>query len=85
MQIDGSLHWWFETRGPKCALIVFIDDATGRILHLRFCPSESTFDYLQAAQASIERYGKPLAYYSDRHSISARRRPRRRTAPSTTA
>jgi len=69
VQIDGSLHWWFETRGPKCALIVFIDDATGRILHLRFCPSESTFDYLQAAQASIERYGKPLAYYSDRHSI----------------
>ena len=69
VQIDGSLHWWFEMRGPKCALIVFIDDATGRILHLRFCPSESTFDYLQAAQASIERYGKPLAYYSDRHSI----------------
>ena len=69
VQIDGSLHWWFEDRGPKCALLVFIDDATGRILHLRFCPSESTFDYLQAAKASIDRYGKPLAYYSDRHSI----------------
>ncbi len=69
VQIDGSLHWWFEDRGLTCALLVFIDDATGRILHLRFCPSESTFDYLQAAKASIARYGKPLAYYSDRHSI----------------
>ena len=69
VQIDGSLHWWFEDRGPKCALIVFIDDATGAILHLRFCPSESTFDCLQAAEASIGRFGKPLASYSDRHSI----------------
>ena len=69
IQIDGSLHWWFEDRGPRCSLLVFIDDATSRLLHLRFCPSESTFDYLQAAKASIDRHGKPLAYYSDKHSI----------------
>ena len=69
VQIDGSQHWWFEDRGPKCTLIVFIDDATGRLLHLRFCPSESTFDYLQAATASIGEHGKPLAYYSDKHAI----------------
>lgn len=29
VQIDGSHHWWFENRGPKCALLVYIDDATG--------------------------------------------------------
>lgn len=23
VQIDGSLHWWFENRGPKCALLVY--------------------------------------------------------------
>ena len=79
VQIDGSLHWWFEGRGPKCALLVFIDDATGRILHLRFCPSESTFDYLQAAKASIDSYGKPLAYYSDRHSIFRTAKPAMKT------
>jgi hypothetical protein len=79
VQIDGSLHWWFEERGPKCALIVFIDDATGAILHLRFCPAESTFDYLQAAKTSIERYGKPLAYYSDRHSIFRTVKPASKT------
>ena len=25
VQVDGSKHWWFEDRGPKCTLLVFID------------------------------------------------------------
>ncbi len=32
IQIDGSPHAWFEGRGPRCTLIVFIDDATGRLV-----------------------------------------------------
>jgi hypothetical protein len=28
IQIDGSQHWWFETRGPQCTLLVYVDDAT---------------------------------------------------------
>lgn len=24
IQIDGSEHWWFEDRGPRCTLLVFI-------------------------------------------------------------
>jgi len=28
IQIDGSPHAWLEDRGPRCTLIVFIDDAT---------------------------------------------------------
>jgi hypothetical protein len=24
-------HWWFEDRGPQCTLLVFVDDATGRL------------------------------------------------------
>ena len=44
IQIDGSQHRWFEDRGPKCTLLVYIDDATGRLLELRFTDSESTFD-----------------------------------------
>ncbi len=39
VQIDGSPHDWFEGRGPRCTLIVFIDDATSRLLTLRFAPS----------------------------------------------
>lgn len=69
IQIDGSHHRWFEDRGPKCALLVFIDDATGRLMDLHFCESENTFDYMIATQRYINQYGKPLAFYSDKHSI----------------
>ncbi len=69
VQIDGSHHWWFENRGPKCALLVYIDDATGKLLHLRFARSENTFDYLQATKIYLEEWGKPLAFYSDKHGV----------------
>ena len=69
IQIDGSEHWWFETRGPKCTLLVYIDDATSRLMHLEFVKSESTFDYLRATRTYIESHGKPVAFYSDKHGI----------------
>ncbi len=68
IQIDGSEHWWFENRGPQCTLLVFIDDATSRLMHLRFVETESTFDYFVAARTYLERYGKPVAFYSDKHA-----------------
>src|SRR3984893_15257123 len=43
VQIDGCEHWWFEDRGPQCTLLVFVDDATSRLMHLQFVESESTF------------------------------------------
>jgi hypothetical protein len=69
IQIDGSEHWWFEARGPQCTLLVFIDDATSRLMHLQFVESESTFDYFTATRAYLERYGKPVAFYSDKHGV----------------
>src|SRR5258707_10337424 len=69
VQIDGSEHWWFEARGPQCTLLVFIDDATSRLMHLQFVESESTFDYFTATRAYLERYGKPVAFYSDKHGV----------------
>ncbi|MCP2223548.1 MULTISPECIES: ISNCY family transposase [Bradyrhizobium] len=68
IQIDGSEHWWFEDRGPQCTLLVFIDDATSRLMHLRFVETESTFDYFAATRAYLQRYGKPIAFYSDKHA-----------------
>jgi hypothetical protein len=50
-------------------LLVYIDDATGKLLHLRFCEAETTFDYMLSTRAYIEQYGKPLAFYSDKHSV----------------
>ena len=69
VQIDGSKHWWFEDRGPECTLLVYIDDATSRLMYLRFVPSESTFDYFRATQEYINAYGKPVAFYSDKHGV----------------
>ena len=69
VQIDGSPHPWFEDRGPKCTLLVFIDDATGRLMTLRFVESETTFDYFEAVRDYLTRYGKPVAFYSDKHAI----------------
>ena len=40
VQVDGSEHWWFEDRGPQCTLLVFVDDATSRLMHLQFVESE---------------------------------------------
>jgi hypothetical protein len=69
IQIDGSEHSWFEGRGPQCTLLVYIDDATSRLMHLQFVESESTFDYFAATRAYLERHGKPVAFYSDKHGV----------------
>jgi len=69
IQIDGSHHRWFEDRGPKCTLPVYIDDATGRLMELRFTDSESTFDYFHSTRRYLEQHRKPVAFYSDKHTV----------------
>ena len=69
IQIDASLHHWFEDRAHKCALIVFIDDATSRITSLFFCPTECLQGYFAALKIHVLKYGRPLGLYSDRHAI----------------
>jgi Helix-turn-helix domain len=69
VQIDGSEHAWFEERAPQCTLLVYVDDATSRLMVLHFTVTESTFSYFEATRAYLERYGKPVAFYSDRASV----------------
>jgi transposase len=76
VQIDGSEHAWFEERGPKCTLLVFIDDATGQLGELWFVPEETTFAYFETSRHYFERYGKPVAFYSDKHGIFRVNQPR---------
>jgi transposase len=76
VQIDGSDHAWFEERGPKCTLLVYIDDATGQLMELWFVPDETFFAYCEASRHYFERYGKPLAFYSDKHGIFRVNQPR---------
>ena len=69
IQIDGCDHEWFEERAPRCTLLVCVDDATSRLMELRFVSSESTFSYFAATRTYLERHGKPVAFYSDQASI----------------
>jgi hypothetical protein len=69
IQIDGSDHRWFEQRGEPCTLLVFIDDATSKLMHLRFVPSESTDSYFEALHGYLETHGCPVAFYSDKHTV----------------
>ncbi len=76
VQIDGSDHAWFEARGPKCTLLVYIDDASGQLGELWFVPDETFFAYCEASRHYFERYGKPVAFYSDKHGIFRVNQPR---------
>jgi Winged helix-turn helix len=69
VQIDGSEHAWFEDRGEPCTLLAFVDDATSRLMQLRFVTSESAIDYFRTTRAYLEEHGKPMAFYSDKHGI----------------
>jgi transposase len=69
VQIDGSPHQWFEERDEVCNLLAFIDDATGKLMELYFTPGETTFSYFAATQRYLTRYGKPVAFYSDKNGI----------------
>jgi len=69
VQIDGCEHRWFEDRAPACTALVYIDDATSRLMHILFTGAESTFGYFEATRQYLERHGKPLAFYSDKASV----------------
>ena len=69
VQIDGSPHDWFEGRAPACTLIVFVDDATTRLLATRFSATETTEAYMETTREHLAAHGRPVAYYSDRYSV----------------
>jgi transposase len=69
VQLDGSDHDWFEGRGPRCALLIFIDDATSRILYGQFVTVEDTLNLLGATRNYLRLHGRPVAFYVDRDSI----------------
>lgn len=68
-QIDGSPHLWFEERGPKCCLLVAIEDATSKLCNLHFEPTETTAGYFKLMRKYTVNHGIPLATYSDKHGI----------------
>ena len=69
VQVDGSVHAWLEERGPRCTLLLAIDDATSTVPYALFRHEEDTHGYFLLMQELIRRCGVPLALYSDRHAV----------------
>jgi hypothetical protein len=68
VQMDGSHHDWFEGRGPKCVLMVMIDDATSQT-DARFYAAETTEAAFDVLGRWVGRRGLPRSLYVDRHAI----------------
>jgi transposase len=67
LQMDGSHHDWFEGRRPKCVLMGYIDDATGRIF-CRFYEYEGTIPAMDSFKRYIREHGIPMSVYFDKHT-----------------
>lgn len=68
VQVDGSHHQWFEGRGPKCCLMVMIDDATGVRMSL-FSEEETTEAAMRLLRMWIESCGVPKSLYTDKKNV----------------
>lgn len=68
VQMDTSIHEWTEGRGEDMVLIHMIDDATSRLL-ARFYDADTVVNHFDLLQRWLQAYGRPLALYTDRHSI----------------
>ena len=68
VQMDTSIHDWTESRGADMVLIHMIDDATSRLL-ARFYDADTVVNHMDLLLRWLQAYGRPLALYTDRHSI----------------
>jgi transposase len=68
VQWDTSEHAWLERRGEEPYLIVMIDDATNR-LAARFVRHDSTEENLRMLKTYLERWGRPVAFYTDKAGL----------------
>ena len=68
VQMDTSIHDWTEGRGEDMVLIHMIDDATSRLL-ARFYDADTTLNHMDLLLRWLRAHGRPLALYTDRHSI----------------
>jgi len=70
--LDASLHRWLQERGPQLTLLGFLDDATGKVLVAEFFPTEDAHGYFRLLHGLLRRFGVPLSFYGDRHSVFVR-------------
>jgi len=68
VQMDTSIHDWTEGRGEEMVLMHMIDDATSRLL-ARFYDADTVLNHMDLLLRWLQAFGRPLALYTDRHSI----------------
>ena len=69
IQHDASYHLWAPDCGVKWTLITSLDDYSRFMLYSQLVEHESSWSHIQALQSVVVKYGTPLAYYTDCHSI----------------
>jgi hypothetical protein len=80
VQWDTSEHDWLEGRGEKLYLIAMIDDATSRLL-AQFVRHDSTEENMKLLWSYVEKFGRPLAFYTDKASLFQTAEKRKRDEP----
>ena len=75
VQLDGSPHDWLEGRGPRCTLIIYIDDADSRVSYGEFVDEEDTFNLMHTTKIYLLQKGRPGTLYVDKDSIYNVNRP----------
>ena len=80
VQWDTSEHDWLEGRGEKLYLIAMIDDATSR-LFARFVRNDSREENMKLLWSYLEKFGRPLTFYTDKASHFQTAEKRKRDEP----
>jgi hypothetical protein len=80
VQWDTSEHDWLEGRGEKLYLIAMIDDATSR-LFARFVRNDSTAENMRLLWSYLEKFGRPVSFYTDKASLFRTAEKRKRDEP----
>ena len=71
VQMDGSFHDWLEGRGPRGCLMNMVDDATSDT-QARIGKEETIWAAAGVLRAWIEKYGVPVALYTDWKNVYVR-------------
>jgi hypothetical protein len=71
VQLDGSFEDWFEGRGPRGCLMNMVDDATSQAEAV-LGKEETTWAAVGVLRRWIEKYGVPLALYTDWKTVYLR-------------
>ncbi len=74
VQWDTSVHDWLEGRGPRLYLVAMIDDASSQA-YARFVERDSTEENLRVLWGYLERWGRPVEFYTDKSSLFTVNRP----------